>query len=149
MEMSGVTRFESVSGRNLPTWSYFPEDVDTADLGSETWWAQRVTDLATAMNRLRPAAVCSPALAPRAYGAAYYSLTVGVANRLREALEGTGIEVVPTVVATMRDLASPQRVMEMASIATQTEAQRVRDLQRNVLLNRKDICSAAVEALAP
>jgi hypothetical protein len=24
----------------LPTWSYYPKDVDTADLSSEKWWAQ-------------------------------------------------------------------------------------------------------------
>src|SRR5688572_7247272 len=58
---------------HLPSWAHYPKDADTADTVSEAWWSERVEALATVSRRILPAAVCSPATAPRVFSAGYYS----------------------------------------------------------------------------
>jgi hypothetical protein len=113
------------SGRGyLSSWSYYPKDVDTADLSSSSWWSDRIAALGEVTRRLRPAAVCSPATAPRVYGAGYYATMIAVADELRAALKDDTIEVLPTIIANLRDHSDPKKVLETASIITKSGTER-------------------------
>jgi hypothetical protein len=109
----------------LPQWEYYPQDVDTADLSSRGWWSSRAGALAKVSLRLNVNAVCSPAITPRSYSAAYYDLVVDVASELASLVEADGIEVLPTVIVHVRDLASSDNVYEIASIVTKNTSKRV------------------------
>lgn len=109
----------------LPDWSYFPSDVDTADLGSLSWWTIRVTDLADALRRLGPRSVCSPVVVPRVTSYDYYVLNAEVANLLKTEVEQDGIEVLQTLLVKLEDLSQPDMPYQLASIVSGTEANRV------------------------
>src|SRR5260370_40748874 len=49
---------------SLPTQPYFPRDIDTADLSSETWWAGMAKSLAAFGKKIGASAVGSTALVP-------------------------------------------------------------------------------------
>jgi hypothetical protein len=116
--------YPRTSRRNLPSWEYYPADVDTADLTSRAWWGQRIAAIAKVARRLRVNAVCSPAVLPRSYSADYYGLMVDVSDDLRSQLDPSGIDVLPTAVVHLRDLARAENVLETASILTRTSANR-------------------------
>lgn len=111
--------------RFLPDWQYYPQDVDTADLSSRGWWSQRVFALSTVCRRIGVNAVCSPAVAPRSYSAAYYDLVIDVAEELKAQLQTNGTEVIPTVIVHLRDLALSRNVLEVASIITRASSARI------------------------
>lgn len=100
----------------LTTWPYFPSDVDTADLSSDGWWEKLLSSLAETVTKLRPDAVCSPAVVPRTYEDAYFNLTVDTCETLRGKLEKRGLGVIQTAVVGLRDLTIPGRALTVASI---------------------------------
>lgn len=116
--------FPRSSRGELVNWAHYPKDVDTADLSSREWWISRVEELAAVVERLQPASVCSPSIAPRTFGPGYYSLTLEVAEELRR-LVPRDIEVLPTIIVNLRDLASRDRLMETASIVAKSSASRL------------------------
>lgn len=109
----------------LTNWSYFPRDVDTADVASDTWWAELAQSLANATARLGPTAVCSPAVVPRAYTNAYFARLVEVEGILRESLAATNVEVLQSAVVSLAELSTPGRAMEIGTILSRTAADRV------------------------
>lgn len=116
--------FPKAARGQLPSWEYYPQDVDTADLGSRAWWNQRVLAISKVSRRLSVAAVCSPAVIPRSYSASYYSLMIDVAEELHAELSPNGIEVLPSIIVHLRDLASQSNVLEIASILTRASGKR-------------------------
>jgi len=109
----------------LPDWSYFPSDVDTADLGSLSWWRIRVTDLADALRRFGPRSVCSPAVVPRVTSYDYYVLNAEVANLLKTEVEQDGVEVLQTLLVKVEDLSQPDTPHQLASIVSGAKPNRV------------------------
>jgi hypothetical protein len=104
----------------LPKWSYYPKDVDTADLGSEKWWSSLVNGVAKAAVEIGADAVCSPAIVPKAFTDDFYSHTIEHGNQLQEALKGTNVQAFQTVVVNLPELTDPNRVMTIASIISQS-----------------------------
>jgi hypothetical protein len=104
----------------LPKWSYYPKDVDTADLGSESWWSSLVSGIAKAAAEIGSDAVCSPAIVPKAFTDDFYSLTIEHGNQLQDALKGTKVQAFQTVVVNLPELTDPNRVMTIASIISQS-----------------------------
>ena len=88
----------------LREWSYFPDDVDTADIASDAWWDELLHALCEVCGRIAPSALCSPAVVPRVFGDAYYSQLVAVANRLSDRLAGTRTAVVQTALIGLDDV---------------------------------------------
>ena len=68
----------------LPNWSYFPSQVDSADTASLEWWVDVSRDLVTAAEDIGVDAACSPAFAPRSCSADYFDLTVKVGSKFAE-----------------------------------------------------------------
>jgi hypothetical protein len=115
----------ATSRGELKKWSYFPKDVDTADLSSAEWWTKVISDLGKVCDKIKTDAVCSPCIIPKTFDDRYYSLTVNVANELRSNLARRGTQVLQTVLVGLPDVASASRAMEIASIVSRTEADRV------------------------
>lgn len=108
----------------LATWQYFPEDADTADPTLLSWWHSIVDSLMETVRRIRPTAVCAPAVVPRQFNDEYYHLMFRVAQQLTEGLCEDGISVLPTILLRMEDLAIPDRSAQIASIATSLDTNR-------------------------
>lgn len=109
----------------LRNWSYFPVDVDTADLSSIEWWYRFLEALAAECLTLGPLNVCSPAVLPRSYTDEYFQTLVVLASLLQERLEGTGLSTIQTAVVGLADLAQPNRSMQISSILSRTKTQRI------------------------
>ena len=110
----------SVRG-NLPAWKYFPSDVDTADQSNERWWESVIDRLVEELHEFKPQACCSPAIVPRAYSNQYYVQQDDIATKLMRGLEGTGIQVVKTVLARMGELAAKGRCEAIASVLSRSK----------------------------
>ena len=109
----------------LTSWSYFPRDVDTADIASDNWWAELIESLGEATERLRPTAVCSPAIVPRAYTNDYFAKLVQVQGALRQRLGGTNIDTLQSAVVSLAELSTPRRAIEIGTILSRTAGERV------------------------
>jgi hypothetical protein len=105
----------------LPKWSYYPKDVDTADLSSESWWSPLVSGVAKAAVELDVDAVCSPAIVPKIFSDDFYSQIIEHGSQLKDALKGTKIRPFQTVIANLPELTAPDRVMTIASIISQSD----------------------------
>lgn len=106
---------------HLREWDYFPQDVDTVDLGSDVWWDKVVGSIATSVKEMKPTAVCSPAIIPKMYPEEYFAQLVRSASVLREKLKDSGITTMQTIVASLADLATPGRAMKIASVMSDAE----------------------------
>jgi hypothetical protein len=109
----------------LPDWSYFPADVDTADQSSITWWKNLTRDVVECVKRLQPHTVCSPIIVPRIYSDEYYDLNREVASNLKEQLSKESIDVLHNVLVRPGDLANKERAAEIASIVSRGTPDRV------------------------
>ncbi len=58
----------------LSTWEYFPNDFDTADYSSKTWWNVLNENLFNVLDEIVPSAVCSPAFVPKNFTDSYYEM---------------------------------------------------------------------------
>ena len=107
----------------LPTWNYYPKDVDTADLGSEAWWSRLVDEVARTAAELEPAFVCSPAIARKTFPDEFYVEVVNNGNRLDAVLQGTSVTPMLTVIVNFPDLQSAARAMQISSIVSRCRVQ--------------------------
>jgi hypothetical protein len=109
----------------LREWSYFPQDLDTADLSSEAWWDRINQGLLIIASEIQPGAICTPAVVARTYNDQYYALTVNVGNRLAAMLRDVGTRAVLTAVVSLPDLASRGRPEAIASILSRSDVDEV------------------------
>lgn len=105
----------------LPQQTYFPSDLDTADLSSEGWWASLVTKLAACIEPLGVNAVASPAVLPRAWSDDYYARCVDASRKLSEALP-SGISAYTTVMVDYNQIAEKDAPLRIASIVSEAES---------------------------
>lgn len=109
----------------LRQWSYFPADIDTADLSADSWWSTLVDNIVSSCAPLGVQAICSPVVVPRTYDDAYLIHAVDVAGRLSRALQGQSIHAIQTIVLGLSDIATRDRALSFASIISRTVADRV------------------------
>lgn len=106
---------------HLPTYRYFPDDLETADLSNRGWWRQRINLLAREANELKVDAVCSPAVLPRKFDDSYYEQTVETFTDLQRALGSDGPRGVLSLCVDLDSLATPDDARRIASIVTRAE----------------------------
>ncbi len=123
----------------LRDWEYFPSDFDTADQASEAWWTTIVQRLTGVCASIRPSSVCSPCVVPSAFNDDYYLHSVSVCNELLRALAGTGIDGLQTAVVSMQGLSLRGRALELASVISRTEAERVYLVFVNTVQPRREL----------
>jgi hypothetical protein len=116
--------FPNSRREKLREWSYFPGDVDTADLSSDAWWDALCAKLSNTAVELGVDAVCSPAVVPRLFDDGYYSTAVSAAAALRSRLSSS-IETIQTAIVSLNDLGVRERVLSVASILSRTESAEV------------------------
>ena len=114
----------SIRGQ-LSQWSYFPADLDTADLTNINWWFRLNEALVDSAKNVGSDVVCSPAQIPRVYSQDYYAHVVAVADDLAQRAAGAGLKVAATVIIRLADLAAPARAFELASIVSAARTDRV------------------------
>lgn len=105
--------------KNLQAWSYFPTDVDTADLSAESWWSDVTAKLIAGAEKVRVAAICSPTVVPAQYSNEFYAFSTEVGNRVVEKAGALGVW--QSLVVHLPELTSA-RAMEIASIVSRTKA---------------------------
>lgn len=105
----------------LRDWPYFPTDVDTGDRDSDVWWEPLVTSLASTVGGMSVNAICSPAEVPRAFPDAYFERTIRVGSMLAEALRGSAVRPIQTVIVGLAELSTPRRALEVASTVSSTK----------------------------
>jgi hypothetical protein len=79
-------------------------------------------------TKLKVDSVCAPTIIPRAFDNRYYADAVKVANDLiamPQASNDDGFEVLHTVLASLGDLSRHNRALEIASIVSATDADRI------------------------
>ncbi len=109
----------------LRKWSYFPKDVDTADLTAPRWWTDLNKRIALVCKRIGTDAVCSPVVIPKVFDDKYYSNAVRVGSELHALVKQNGVSVLQTALVNLAELASSSRPLELASIFSGTDADRV------------------------
>jgi hypothetical protein len=109
----------------LKKWSYFPKDVDTADLFAKAWWADVNKKIASACLRTKVDAVCSPLVIPRVFDDKYYSNSVRIGTELLQLLKKHGVHVYQTALINLAQLTTEERVLQLASIISGTEAESI------------------------
>jgi hypothetical protein len=107
----------------LPTWDYYPKDVETADLSSEAWWTKLIASVAKTAVEIGVDAVLSPAIVPKMFSDEFFLDLVSHANQLEKHLQGTKVQPFQTVVVNLGSLAAATRVMAIASILSGSHVQ--------------------------
>lgn len=111
--------------KKLKKWPYFPKGVDTANRNPIIWWNKLNRRLADTCRTIEVNAVCTPAIIPKVYDDKYYSLMVDVGSGLVQSVKKHGIRVLQTVIVGLPELAVEHRALEVASIVSRTDADRV------------------------
>lgn len=109
----------------LRNWSYFPQDVDTADYSSMAWWKSICSGLTLTVERLQVNSVCSPVIIPRVYSHEYIDFMSNVTKVLQDFVSPLGVNVIQTVVVNMADLANYNNTMATASIITKSSPRQI------------------------
>src|SRR5215212_6447213 len=107
----------------LRDWSYFPDDVDTADRSSELWWRGLIDNIVETCTGIRADAVCSPVIVTRVFSNEYLADMVRYGTYLADQLVGTDIRPLQTVVMGLAELSIARRGIEVASIVSRTRAE--------------------------
>lgn len=109
----------------LNGWPYFPSEVDTADISSIAWWSAFNKDLVADLQIILPKAVCSPAVVPTVFSDSYANMMVTICNDLVKKLLRSSIHVIQTAIVRYADLSDPNYAYRLASIYSNTKAERV------------------------
>jgi hypothetical protein len=96
---------------------YFPSDLDSADLNSESWWKELATRLLGYAQGLGVDAVASPLMLPKMWRDDYYALSASVADNM--AVSSPSIRVLLTSIVSLPELANSDNVLRIASLLSQ------------------------------
>ena len=123
----------------LRDWPYFPTDVDTADLASDTWWNGILDALVGVCDEIRPTAVCSPVILPGAYLDEYFARMVNVGDQLCARVAATALRPIQSAVVGLPDLATTGRAMTIASILSRSKANHIYLVLASLMEPRREI----------
>jgi hypothetical protein len=123
----------------LRLWDYFPNCADTNNIQSDQWWRRVVDKIALTCSRINPTAACSPAFAAKTYTNEYFKAVIHVGNYFVNTFSGTKIKPIQTVVCGISDLSTSKRVLEIASIISQTKAMSIYLVIVNNVVPRREL----------
>lgn len=115
----------TINKGRLSEWSYYSAEFETADHSDAAWWIARGREVVDDAHRLGVDAVCSPALFPRNFSDDYYRLIVEVADATCDYANENDIETLLTAIICLKDLANPARALQIASILSDTNCERI------------------------
>jgi hypothetical protein len=105
----------------LPEYRYFPSDFDSKNIYDSKWWENVVKDLAVCSKNLAVDAVASPVIQPKIWNLEYFSKVVDVRDQLATKLSETNIKVLTTIMVDMSQLTDATRLMEIASVVSNSK----------------------------
>lgn len=100
----------------LPDQSYYPDDLDTADFSSDSWWNSILKPLASFAMVLGVDAVASPVVHPKTWNDDYFARCARTSSRLTQYLSGSRIRVLTTVMVDIEYVVDMEALLRMASI---------------------------------
>ncbi len=100
----------------LPDQPYYPDDLDTADISSDSWWNDVVTHLGDFARTLAVDAVASPVVHPRTWNDDYFARCARTSSSLTQYLRGSGIRVLATVMVDIDYTVDREALLRIASI---------------------------------
>lgn len=106
----------------LPDQPYYPDDLDTADFSSDSWWNSIMTSLASFTTVLGVDAVASPVVHPKTWSDDYFARCARTSSRLTQYLSGSGIRVLTTVMVNINYIVDMEALLRMASILSGADA---------------------------
>ncbi len=101
---------------------YFPTDFETADLTDISWWNHLIDELADYAAQLCISTIASPVFQPKVWHSDYFRLCADISNLLSKILNSKSIKVYTTVLANISELSESEKVMEIASIMSDTDS---------------------------
>jgi hypothetical protein len=104
----------------LPKQSYFPSDLDSADLASDEWWAGLVQGIGACASQLSVNAVASPAVLPNLWNPEYHVRCAETARMLRQSLPSQ-MRALTTVIVDYSQMSNEETVLSVASIVSEVE----------------------------
>ncbi|MFZ2652236.1 MAG: hypothetical protein WA210_19235 [Burkholderiaceae bacterium] len=109
----------------LGQWPYYTSEFETANHHDEAWWVARGEHVASVAAELEVDAICSPAMYPRKFDDDYYRFVVDVGDETYRRASRLGVETLLTAIVPLQELANPRRALDIASILTETDCERV------------------------
>lgn len=109
----------------LNEWPYYSAEFETENHHDEAWWITRGSEIAQIAARIGADAMCTPAMFPRDFSDDYYRFVVDIANETQRCAKSVGVETLLTAIVSLRGLGEPKRALEIASILTETDCERV------------------------
>jgi hypothetical protein len=106
----------------LPEQPYFPTDIDTADLTSDSWWTGIVNKLVPCVAALKVDAVASPVVLPRAWSDDYFAHCAETSDKLAAALSTSGIRSLTTVMVNFNEMGEKDSALRIASIVSEADS---------------------------
>jgi hypothetical protein len=106
----------------LPEQPYFPTDIDTADLTSDSWWTEIVDKLVPCVTALQVDAVTSPVVLPRAWSDDYFAHCAETSDKLAAALITSSIRSLTTVMVNFNEMGEKDRALRIASIVSEANS---------------------------
>ena len=88
----------------LPMQPYFPADMDTADLSSDSWWTDLVGKIVPCVASLKVDAVASPVVLPKMWSDDYFALCTETSGKLAAALSSSSIRTLTTVMVNFNEM---------------------------------------------
>lgn len=105
----------------LREWTYFPSDVDSADLQSSTWWQELIEVLVETCTEIGVSGICSPAAVPRVFSDEYFTSLIERGAQLKSVVLGTPVKAIQSAIVGLADLSEPGRALAVASILSATK----------------------------
>lgn len=109
----------------LGEWPYYTSEFETANHQDQEWWVARGEIVARSALALGAEAICSPAMYPRRFDDEYYRFVVDVGDETFRRASAFGVETLLTAIVPLQELANPRRALDIASILTETDCERV------------------------
>ena len=108
--------FPRSSREKLNQHPYFPSDLDTADISSNSWWNNMINRLSDYAAKLGVDGVTSPVIFPRIWNDDYYARCADVCSNLYEKLSKIKINTLATLMVDLKKLADEDYTFRLASI---------------------------------
>lgn len=134
----------------LPEWSYYGADFETADRSDAAWWSRRIPEVVKDALRVGATTICSPAPIPRSGDNDYFAFVKGLADEAYSEASRSGLECTLTAIVPLDSLYEPRRAMEIASVLSGFRGARIylnflapdRVIQRQPLSDQASLATA-------
>ena len=102
--------------------SYFPNDLDSADIATDEWWERLVENLVVCAQKYAGDAISSPVAIPKTWNDEYYGRCRDTSSYLKKSLTKSGKRALTTVLVNLEQLETEETILRIASILSDADA---------------------------